>query len=175
MFHFTAIYNFQGSEAQHLTLQIGDVVRIQETCGGESVLLMCPSDVGPLTLRNHGTCGTLPKYKLECHMSTVSPLCPWDLCPWRFNQLKTGNITSGICIFSFCHYFISNTTLLLFFIDYCIDLHFNSYPPSQYPLSPLILYPLTFASKRLLPHPPTHSHLTPVASLFAGGNKPPQD
>uniref|UniRef100_A0A8C6GNG6 Dedicator of cytokinesis 2 n=1 Tax=Mus spicilegus TaxID=10103 RepID=A0A8C6GNG6_MUSSI len=33
MFYFTAIYNFQGSEAQHLTLQIGDVVRIQETCG----------------------------------------------------------------------------------------------------------------------------------------------
>ncbi|EGV96298.1 Dedicator of cytokinesis protein 2 [Cricetulus griseus] len=28
-----AIYNFQGSGAQHLTLQIGDVVRIQETCG----------------------------------------------------------------------------------------------------------------------------------------------
>ncbi|GAB1295927.1 Dedicator of cytokinesis protein 2 [Apodemus speciosus] len=27
------IYNFQGSGAQHLTLQIGDVVRIQETCG----------------------------------------------------------------------------------------------------------------------------------------------
>jgi hypothetical protein len=34
--YFTAIYNFQGSGAPQLTLQIGDVVRIQETCGGES-------------------------------------------------------------------------------------------------------------------------------------------
>lgn len=36
LFHFTAIYNFQGSGAPQLSLQIGDVVRIQETCGGES-------------------------------------------------------------------------------------------------------------------------------------------
>lgn len=33
---FTAIYNFQGNGAPQLSLQIGDVVRIQETCGGES-------------------------------------------------------------------------------------------------------------------------------------------
>lgn len=36
-FHFTAIYNFQGSGVPQLSLQIGDVVRIQETCGGESL------------------------------------------------------------------------------------------------------------------------------------------
>ncbi|ELK28893.1 Dedicator of cytokinesis protein 2 [Myotis davidii] len=29
-----AIYNFQGSRAPQLSLQIGDMVRIQETCGG---------------------------------------------------------------------------------------------------------------------------------------------
>ena len=50
MFHLTAIYNFQGSGAQHLTLQIGDVVRIQETCGGESFLPQWPSDVGAFTV-----------------------------------------------------------------------------------------------------------------------------
>ncbi|XFF88841.1 hypothetical protein AB1E18_015060 [Capra hircus] len=33
LFHFTAIYNFQGSGTPQLSLQIGDVVRIQETCG----------------------------------------------------------------------------------------------------------------------------------------------
>uniref|UniRef100_A0A8C0PPX1 Protein Spindly n=1 Tax=Canis lupus familiaris TaxID=9615 RepID=A0A8C0PPX1_CANLF len=33
----TSIYNFQGSGAPQLSLQIGDVVRIQETCGGESL------------------------------------------------------------------------------------------------------------------------------------------
>lgn len=37
LFCFTAIYNFQGSGALQLSLQIGDVVRIQETCGGESL------------------------------------------------------------------------------------------------------------------------------------------
>ena len=37
VFHFTAIYNFQGSGTSQLSLQIGDVVRIQETCGGESL------------------------------------------------------------------------------------------------------------------------------------------
>lgn len=37
LFYFTAIYNFQGTGSPQLTLQIGDVVRIQETCGGESV------------------------------------------------------------------------------------------------------------------------------------------
>ena len=37
LFHFTAIYNFQGSGTPQLSLQIGDVVRIQETCGGESL------------------------------------------------------------------------------------------------------------------------------------------
>lgn len=46
VFHLTAIYNFQGSGAQHLTLQIGDVVRIQETCEGEWLLPPWPSDVG---------------------------------------------------------------------------------------------------------------------------------
>lgn len=39
LFHFTAIYNFQGSRAPQLSLQIGDMVRIQETCGGESLSL----------------------------------------------------------------------------------------------------------------------------------------
>uniref|UniRef100_H0WLI3 Dedicator of cytokinesis 2 n=1 Tax=Otolemur garnettii TaxID=30611 RepID=H0WLI3_OTOGA len=33
LFHSTAIYNFQGSGAPQLSLQIGDMVRIQETCG----------------------------------------------------------------------------------------------------------------------------------------------
>lgn len=33
----TAIYNFQGNGAPQLSLQIGDLVRIQETCGGESL------------------------------------------------------------------------------------------------------------------------------------------
>ena len=28
--------------------------------------------------------------------------------------------------------------------------------------------PLPFASKRVLPHPPTHSHFTPLASPFSG-------
>lgn len=37
LFHFTAIYNFQGSGPPQLSLQIGDVVRIQETCGGKSL------------------------------------------------------------------------------------------------------------------------------------------
>lgn len=37
LFCFTAIYNFQGSGAPQLSLQIGDVVRIEETCGGESL------------------------------------------------------------------------------------------------------------------------------------------
>ena len=37
LFRFTAIYNFQGSGAPQLSLQIGDTVRIQETCGGESL------------------------------------------------------------------------------------------------------------------------------------------
>lgn len=37
LFCSTAIYNFQGSGAPQLSLQIGDTVRIQETCGGESL------------------------------------------------------------------------------------------------------------------------------------------
>ncbi|KAL0608483.1 Dedicator of cytokinesis protein 2, partial [Plecturocebus cupreus] len=39
------IYNFQGSGVPQLSLQIGDVVRIQETCGGES--LAHAPDAGP--------------------------------------------------------------------------------------------------------------------------------
>jgi hypothetical protein len=35
--------------------------------------------------------------------------------------------------------------------------------------------PLHFVSKRVLPHPPTHSCITPLASLLSWGNKPPQD
>jgi hypothetical protein len=38
------------------------------------------------------------------------------------------------------------------------------------------LFPLPFASKRVLPHQPIHSHLTPLASPSSLGHlKPPQD
>ena len=51
------------------------------------------------------------------------------------------------------------------FINHFICLHFKCYLPSQ---SPLHLILLPFASKRVLPHPPTHSYLTPIGSPFSG-------
>jgi len=71
---------------------------------------------------------------------------------------------------------VNNLNYLFIFIDYFIYLHFKYCPPSRSPIcKPPTLSLLPFASKRVLPHPPTH--FLPYSSRIPlhWGNKPPQD
>lgn len=68
LFSFTAIYNFQGNGAPQLSLQIGDVVRIQETCGGESLVQVIYGCQTPLLM----VLGHLQLY-------LVPPALSWNL------------------------------------------------------------------------------------------------
>jgi len=60
---------------------------------------------------------------------------------------------------------------IIIFINHFIHLHFKIYPPSQLPfhkpLIPSLLSPVPFASRRVLLHLLTHSHLTALASPYA--------
>ena len=55
--------------------------------------------------------------------------------------------------------------MYLHFICYPLSLFALRNPPSQSPLP---------ASMRMLPLPPTHSHLTALAFLYSGGIEPSQ-
>jgi hypothetical protein len=60
--------------------------------------------------------------------------------------------------------------VFLFLIGYFVYLHFKCFFSRCLLCKPPIPYPLPPASMRLFPHPPTHSHLSTLASPYTGAS-----